>query len=70
MAEMVVDQLSSRLASKKVERAHLELWERTAELNAMNQELTDLIDTANAPIFAVDDLLRVTVWNRKLSEIT
>ncbi|HXF49457.1 MAG TPA: PAS domain-containing protein, partial [Verrucomicrobiae bacterium] len=34
------------------------------------QELTNLIDTANAPIFGIDRKGRVTEWNRKAVEIT
>ena len=34
------------------------------------QEYSRLIDTANAPIFGVDDQMRVNIWNRKAAEIT
>ena len=70
LAAMVVDQLTSRLYSKRLAAINGELLQRTAEVNAINQELTSLIDTANAPIFAVDAAMRVTAWNRKISEIT
>ena len=70
LAAMVVDQLTSRLQSKRLVQINGELVRRTAEVNAINQELTALIDTANAPIFAVDSHMRVTAWNRKISEIT
>ena len=36
----------------------------------MADDLTRLIDTANAPIFGVDSEGRVTVWNRKAAQIT
>lgn len=70
LADMVVNQLNSRLASKNLAAAHLEQLQQSHELKALNDELTSLIDTANAPIFAVNDHLEVTVWNRKISEIT
>ena len=54
MAQMVSDQLRSRLQAKILEAMNEKLIMRTAELNATNHELNSLIDTANAPIFAVD----------------
>jgi len=70
LAAMVCDQLNSRLQSKKLQLMYQELQKKTAEVTAVNQELQTLIDTANAPIFAVDAEQRVTVWNRKISDIT
>ena len=40
------------------------------EAEVMAMELTQLIDTANAPIFGVDTELRVNEWNVKMSEIS
>ena len=40
------------------------------ELSTMLEESKTLIKTANAPIFAVDKNLAVTVWNSKAAEIT
>ena len=40
------------------------------KLSEVAQDLTTLIDTANAPIFGIDALGRVTEWNKKASEIT
>ncbi|DBA02322.1 TPA: hypothetical protein N0F65_006197 [Lagenidium giganteum] len=37
---------------------------------AQEQEYTRLIDTANAPIFGVDEEGRVNIWNKKAAEIT
>ncbi|OQS02902.1 hybrid signal transduction histidine kinase [Thraustotheca clavata] len=37
---------------------------------AQEQEYARLIDKANAPIFGVDEKLRVNIWNRKIAEIT
>ncbi|KAL1504133.1 hypothetical protein AB1Y20_020252 [Prymnesium parvum] len=70
MAAMVVDQLVAREANKHVAKAHMELCLSSAQLNAKHQELTGLIDSANAPIFAVDAGLVFTVWNHKLAELT
>ena len=70
LAAMVSDQLTSRLQSKKLQNINEQLYERTAQVHTMNQELNSLIDNANAPIFAVDIQRRVTVWNRKISEMT
>ncbi|EOD41756.1 hypothetical protein EMIHUDRAFT_447461 [Emiliania huxleyi CCMP1516] len=44
-----------------------QLYKKTDELQAKNRELSDLVDTANAPIFAVDRHLVVTAWNQKVS---
>jgi len=70
LASMVCDQLNSRLQSKKLQVMYQRLLQRTAEVNAVNTELQTLIDTANAPIFAIDAEQRVTAWNRKISELT
>jgi signal transduction histidine kinase/DNA-binding response OmpR family regulator/HPt (histidine-containing phosphotransfer) domain-containing protein len=70
LASMVCDQLNSRLQSQKLTVMYQELQERTAEVGVVNAELQTLIDTANAPIFAIDEKLEVTVWNRKISELT
>ena len=70
LAAMVSSNLTSRLQSKQLLKANEELRKKNAEVDAINEELNSLIDTANAPIFAIDHKLRVTVWNRKISEIT
>ena len=70
LAAMVSDQLTSRQHARELVKVNTELMHRTEEVNAVNQELKSLIDTANAPIFAVDTDLHITVWNRKISEIT
>ena len=41
-----------------------------AEVAQIGDELTQLIDTANAPIFGVDAELRVTKWNQTAAAIT
>ena len=41
-----------------------------AELSRMANDLTRLIDTANAPIFGIDANGLVNEWNRKAAEIT
>ena len=41
-----------------------------SQLAAFNAELQTLIDTANAPIFAIDAAQQITVWNKKISEMT
>ena len=40
------------------------------EKTQVAQELQTLIDTANAPIFGIDDQGLVNVWNNKSAEIT
>jgi PAS domain-containing protein len=70
LASMVVDHLHSRLSSHRLQTLNAELLRRTAEVNAVNRELTAIINTANAPIFAIDSQMRVTAWNHKISEIT
>lgn len=69
LASMVSDQLNSRLQSRKLQVMHGEMQRKIEEVNAVNAELKALIDTANAPIFAVDTEQRVTVWNRKIAEV-
>ena len=56
LAAMASDLLVSRLSAKKLENVNL--------------QLASIIDTAHAPIFAVDENLCVTVWNRKIAKIT
>merc|ERR1711871_1279876 len=41
-----------------------------ASLKLVANDLTNLIDTANAPIFGIDQLGRVNEWNQKSAEIT
>ena len=36
----------------------------TVRAQRMETELSNLIDTANAPIFGVDVLGKVTIWNK------
>ena len=64
LAAMVVDQLRSRLQSKHFREVNTQLVHSNALVVGLNNELTSLIDGANAPIFSVDDQLHVTVWNR------
>jgi len=40
------------------------------EINETKEELTQLIDTANAPIFGIDKKGNVNEWNQKAEEIT
>jgi PAS domain S-box-containing protein len=44
--------------------------ETEAQLTLVAKDLTQLIDTANAPIFGIDAAGLVTEWNRKAVEIT
>ena len=44
--------------------------ETETELDNVAKDLTNLIDTANAPIFGIDQLGRVNEWNQKAAEIT
>ena len=56
---------SSAAAAGRYEIVQSQLYKKTDELQAKNRELSDLVDTANAPIFAVDRHLVVTAWNQK-----
>ena len=55
LAKQVADGLESRLAARRIEKANEELRRNAMELHATNNELSALIDTANAPIFAIDE---------------
>jgi PAS domain S-box-containing protein len=44
--------------------------EHDREMESMANELRQLIETANAPIFGIDKLGRVNEWNDKTAEIT
>merc|ERR1711871_1500177 len=44
--------------------------ETETKLDLVAKDLTNLIDTANAPIFGIDGNGRVNEWNRKAAEIT
>ena len=44
--------------------------ERTEELKKANKELTQLIETANAPIFGVDTDGNINEWNQMVARIT
>ena len=44
--------------------------QRTQELVFANKELTQLIDTANAPIFSIDTKGIINEWNQQLEKIT
>ena len=59
LAALTVDLLSARLSSIDLKAASEENAARMHELNIMNEELGSLIDSANAPIFAVDKQMRV-----------
>ena len=59
LARMVSTQMVSRLQSKELEVAYNELLKKSAEVHSINEELSSLLDTANAPIFAVDNHLNV-----------
>mmetsp|Transcript_37966 Transcript_37966/g.127034 ORF Transcript_37966/g.127034 Transcript_37966/m.127034 type:complete len:319 (+) Transcript_37966:133-1089(+) len=69
-ADMVVDLVYRRQLGKQYEFVQSQLYKKTDELQAKNRELSDLVDTANAPIFAVDRRLVVTAWNQKVSQLT
>jgi len=59
LAAITVDLLSARLSSIDLKAASEENAARMHQLNVMNEELSSLIDSANAPIFAVDKQMRV-----------
>lgn len=63
---MVVDLVSRRWLTKQHEIVQEKLLLKTKEQLSLNRELVSLVDTANAPIFAVDAQLRVTSWNHKV----
>jgi hypothetical protein len=66
---MVVDLISRRWLTKQHEIMQEQLLLKTKEQLALNRELVSLVDTANAPIFAVDTRLGVTSWNHKVSPL-
>ena len=41
-----------------------------AQSKNVADDLTQLIETANAPIFGIDTEGKISVWNRKTAEIT
>ena len=47
-----------------------ELDQSRSEMESISKELTQLIDTANAPIFGVDIHGNVNEWNQKVEQIT
>jgi len=47
-----------------------ELDQSRSEMESVSKELTQLIDTANAPIFGVDINGNVNEWNQKVEQIT
>jgi PAS domain S-box-containing protein len=47
-----------------------ELDSYRSEMKRVADDLTQLIDTANAPIFGIDDEGKVNEWNQKSAEIT
>ncbi len=47
-----------------------ELDRYRSEMERVANDLTQLIDTANAPIFGIDDKGRVNEWNQKSAQIT
>jgi PAS domain S-box-containing protein len=47
-----------------------ELDQSRSEMESISKELTQLIDTANAPIFGVDTDGNVNEWNQKVEQIT
>ena len=67
---MVVDLVQRRWLTKQHEIVKNQLLVKTKEQFSLNRELVSLIDTANAPIFAVDRDLKVTTWNHKVSMLT
>lgn len=75
-SEQLLEQKSLELysANQKLVNANRNLEkvvaQRTKELVFANKELTQLIDTANAPIFGVDTQGIINVWNQQLEYIT
>lgn len=70
-------EMQAKIADVDGEPVHIlairDISERKATHRQFQQvanELTQLIDTANAPIFGVDMLGRINEWNRKMAEIT
>ena len=64
-----MDKILKYLAEKNIHSVEsLEIRLREAE--DISKELTQLIDTANAPIFGVDIKGKVNEWNQKIEQIT
>ena len=58
-------------AEKKRKSSSLESLKLSfGEVENIGKELTQLIDTANAPIFGVDTNGNVNEWNQKVEQIT
>jgi len=70
LAEVVCDQIDRRQIHKQLEVEHAQNLEKAHEISLRNEELAALIDSANAPIFAVDSSMKVTVWNQKIADLT
>jgi len=77
------NRMSTKLRQSLDERDHAEqalheahdtleirIKERTAEREQVTAELTQLIDTANAPIFGIDEKGLVNEWNQQAAIIT
>ena len=47
-----------------------EAWKHDRAVATMANELRQLIDTANAPIFGIDENGKINEWNEKTAEIT
>ena len=62
LAALAAGHMHTRLQARQLQEANAALRLQTERLHA-------LIDTANAPIFAVDQQLRVSVWNNKIAEL-
>ena len=62
LAALAAGHMHTRLQARQLQEANAALQLQTERLHA-------LIDTANAPIFAVDQQLRVSVWNNKIAEL-
>ncbi len=61
-------------AKQALQQAHdtleIRVEERTAEREQVTAELTQLIDTANAPIFGIDTEGKINEWNQQTAIIT
>lgn len=75
-AEQLLEAKSKELyaANQKLTSSNRDLEkmvaQRTEELVFANKELTQLIDTANAPIFSLDTKGIINEWNQQLEKIT
>ncbi|MAQ64647.1 MAG: hypothetical protein CL503_05040 [Actinobacteria bacterium] len=67
---IILDTTEKNRIKEEKKIAEIEAEKLEQEKDALGIELTQLIDTANAPIFGIDKKGNVNEWNQKAEEIT